>query len=47
MGHAGTWSPDGKSIVYANGQELYVAKSDGSESRKLVSLNQGTAVHIR
>jgi Tol biopolymer transport system component/DNA-binding winged helix-turn-helix (wHTH) protein len=47
IGHAGTWSPDGKSIVYANGQDLYVAKSDGSESRKLVSLNQGTAVHIR
>jgi Tol biopolymer transport system component/DNA-binding winged helix-turn-helix (wHTH) protein len=47
IGHAGTWSPDGKSIVYANGQNLYVAKSDGSKSRKLVSLNQGTAVHIR
>ena len=47
IGHAGTWSPDGKSIVYANGQDLYVAKSDGSESRKLVSLNQGTADHIR
>jgi Tol biopolymer transport system component len=46
-GHAGTWSPDGKSIVYANGQDLYVAKSDGSESRKFVSLNQGTVVHIR
>jgi len=47
IGHAGTWSPDGKSIVYANGQDLYVAKSDGSESRRLVSLKQGTAVHIR
>jgi Tol biopolymer transport system component/DNA-binding winged helix-turn-helix (wHTH) protein len=46
-GHAGTWSPDGRSIVYANGQNLYIAKSDGSESRKLLRLEQGTVVHIR
>jgi hypothetical protein len=37
-----TWSPDGKRLVYSNGQELYLAKPDGTESRKLVSV-AGTA----
>jgi len=47
IGHAGTWSPDGLRIVYANGHDLYVAHSDGTDSRKLLSLKKGTAVHIR
>jgi serine/threonine protein kinase/Tol biopolymer transport system component len=38
MGHDGTWSPDGEKIVYANGQDLFVARNDGSDSRKLVTL---------
>jgi Tol biopolymer transport system component/DNA-binding winged helix-turn-helix (wHTH) protein len=33
-----TWSPDGKTIVYSKGQDLFVAKSDGSGSRRLVAL---------
>jgi len=33
-----TWSPDGKTLVYSRDQELYLAKSDGTESRKLVSV---------
>jgi Tol biopolymer transport system component len=33
-----TWSPDGKTLVYTKGQELYLAKSEGTESRKLASL---------
>jgi Tol biopolymer transport system component len=33
-----TWSPDGKTLVYNNGQELYLSKPDGTESRKLVSV---------
>ena len=33
-----TWSPDGREIVYVRGRDLYRAKSDGAESRKLVSL---------
>lgn len=36
-----TWSPDGKSIAYTStrdgNQEIYVARSDGSESRRLTN----------
>ncbi len=32
------WSPDGERILYANGNVLYIAKSDGSESRRLMAL---------
>ncbi len=38
IAHAGAWSPDGQSIVYAKAADLYLAKSDGSESRKLVTV---------
>src|SRR5947208_6406203 len=37
-GHDGTWSPDGQRIAYADSQDLYVARSDGSESHKLTRL---------
>jgi Tol biopolymer transport system component/predicted Ser/Thr protein kinase len=33
-----TWSPDGREIAYVRGRDMYRAKSDGTESRKLVSL---------
>ena len=33
------WSPDGKLIAYTNLGDLYVAKADGSEPRKLISIN--------
>jgi serine/threonine protein kinase len=36
-GRAGAWSPDGQMIVYANGHDLFLAKSDGAEPHKLVS----------
>src|SRR5207253_11337826 len=29
------WSPDGQTIVYADGHDLWLIKSDGSESHKL------------
>ncbi len=32
-GHAGAWSPDGKSLVFSKGNELFVAHSDGGEPR--------------
>src|SRR5262249_42409654 len=37
LAHDGAWSPDGQKFVYANGADLYLAKSDGSEPHKLVS----------
>src|SRR5262249_58177509 len=38
LGHAGAWSLDGQQIVYANGSSLYLAKSDGTEPRELVTV---------
>jgi Tol biopolymer transport system component len=37
IGQAAAWSPDGQRIVYAEGQDLFLAKSDGSEPHELVS----------
>ncbi len=39
LGHSACWSPDGQQIVYANGQELRLMKTNGTESRPLVSLS--------
>ncbi len=36
-GRAAAWSPDGQKIVYANGHEIFLAKSDGTEPHQLVS----------
>jgi len=38
LAHDAGWSPTGGQIVYARGNELYLAKPDGSDSHKLVSL---------
>ena len=35
------WSPDGQKILYRKGSDLYLAKSDGTESRKLASAPGG------
>ncbi|HEU0177785.1 MAG TPA: winged helix-turn-helix domain-containing protein [Blastocatellia bacterium] len=35
IAHDAAWSPDGGQIVYAFGYDLYLAKSDGTQSRKL------------
>ncbi len=37
-GHDGTWSPDGQQILFAKGNDIYVARTDGTESKKLLSL---------
>ena len=37
VGQAAAWSPDGQMIVYADGHDLFLAKSDGTEPHKLVS----------
>jgi Tol biopolymer transport system component len=36
LAHDASWSPNGQQIVYALGNELYLAKPDGNESRRLV-----------
>ncbi len=46
LGHAGTWSPDGRRIVYGAGNDLYIANSDGSQPR-LLSATSGVARWIR
>jgi eukaryotic-like serine/threonine-protein kinase len=38
VGHAGAWSPDGKRLIYAKGNELFLAKGDGTESHSLASM---------
>jgi hypothetical protein len=38
VGQGGAWSPDGKTLVYANGSDLFLARSDGTEPHKLVSM---------
>jgi Tol biopolymer transport system component len=38
VGETSAWSPDGKSLAYTNLGELFVARSDGTESRKLLSV---------
>jgi Tol biopolymer transport system component/DNA-binding winged helix-turn-helix (wHTH) protein len=38
MAWNGTWSPDGKTIAYCKSQDLFIAKADGSASRRIVTL---------
>jgi len=45
-GHAGAWSPDGRRIAFCKGSEIFVAKSDGSEPRRLM-LAAGTSNDLR
>src|SRR5262249_25299435 len=37
--HAGAWSPDGRRLVYAKGNDLFLASSDGSDSHLLGRMN--------
>lgn len=39
IGGGAAWSPDGKTLVYANGHDLLLAGSDGTSPHKLVSVN--------
>jgi eukaryotic-like serine/threonine-protein kinase len=38
QGYDGTWSPDGQHVLFADGHDLFIAKADGTESKKLASL---------
>ncbi len=37
-GRDGTWSPDGRHLLFAKGDDIYQANADGSEPRKLVTV---------
>jgi Tol biopolymer transport system component/DNA-binding winged helix-turn-helix (wHTH) protein len=37
IAHDAAWSPDGQRMIYASGADLYLAKADGSESRKVIT----------
>lgn len=36
-GHAGAWSADGKQLAYAKGTDVFFAKADGSDARKIAT----------
>jgi Tol biopolymer transport system component/DNA-binding winged helix-turn-helix (wHTH) protein len=44
--HDACWAPDGDHVAYATGQELYIAKADGTEAHRLASVS-GKASSIR
>lgn len=46
LAHDATWMPDGQRILYASGSDLYVARDNGGESRKLTTL-PGRAFWLR
>ncbi|HLY60037.1 MAG TPA: protein kinase [Terriglobia bacterium] len=39
IGQDGTWFPNGQRVIYATGSDIYSAKIDGSEKRKLVTVD--------
>ena len=45
VGETAAWSPDGKMLVYTNLSDMFLAKSDGTESRRLISV-KGDIKHV-
>ncbi len=37
-GRGGSWSPDGRQLLFANDHDLYIARADGSEPSKVASV---------
>ncbi len=46
LAHDGTWMPDGKRLLIASGDDLFVTSEDGSENRKFATL-PGRAFWLR
>jgi serine/threonine protein kinase/Tol biopolymer transport system component len=38
IGHIAAWSPDGKMLAYAKGEDVFLAKANGTDSRKLLAM---------
>ena len=38
VGETAAWSPDGKMLAYSNLSDLFMAKADGTESRKVITV---------
>ncbi len=38
-GHSGTWSPDGRHVVFCTGLDIYQANADGTDPHKLVTVS--------
>jgi Tol biopolymer transport system component/DNA-binding winged helix-turn-helix (wHTH) protein len=38
-GHSGTWSPDGRHVVFCTGLNIYQANADGTDSHKLATVS--------
>jgi serine/threonine protein kinase len=45
-GHSAAWSPDGTKLVFGKGNEIFLAKSDGGDARRLLT-TAGTASDLR
>ena len=46
LAHDATWMPDGQRILYSTGDDLYIARDNGTESRKFATL-PGRAFWLR
>ena len=44
IAQSATLSPDGKMLAYGNGGDLFVAKADGTDSRRVAALQDGTTI---
>jgi len=43
-GQGGSWSANGKMLAFSNGNDLYLAKADGTEARKLITVGDSGLV---
>ena len=39
VGHEASWSPDQQRVVYAGGTDLYIARNDGTDARKVATVS--------